>query len=153
MNEIVTLGSGAKLELQDAGLLLANRLRIAIMAEVEKIPLELELGGLDKIDGKTEIGLGDLSSKDLNTIKNLIFHLASCAAIEDAIWACLEGSTYADTRFDRTETFKQRETRGDYLEVCWEVIRYNVGPFFKNRKFASLLKKKPSASDQKSSTP
>lgn len=56
----------------------------------------------------------------------------SSPEIEKALWECFKRCTYnggnGDLRIDES-TFEPVEARADYMTVCMEVAKENVGPF------------------------
>lgn len=70
----------------------------------------------------------------------------SSRSIEAALWECMKKCTYnagaADMKITK-ETFEPENARQDYLTVCVEVAKANIGPFVKSlyAEYAVALKK------------
>ncbi len=94
-------------------------------------------------------------SKELNTLKiagaaqvDLFKHLfcvgVSSKEIEARLWECFKYVQYCDKRGELKidkDTFEPLSAREDYLTVCMEVTKANVGPFVKRlyAEFGPLL--------------
>jgi len=115
-NKVVNLPSGAKLEVQMAPFSVGVKLHKVIASELKSV----DAAGLDFSDGVP-----------LDTIKSAVFQLLASDAVEAAVFDCFKYSLYDDLKIDRS-TFEPEEARGDYLVAAWEVVSFNVGPFFKS---------------------
>lgn len=65
-----------------------------------------------------------------------VFKDALCAGfsspdVDRTLAECMKRCTYNTLKIDDT-TFEPVEARGDYILVCMEVVRENVGPFMKS---------------------
>lgn len=112
MREVV-LPSGNKLEVSPAPFKDAKRLFQAVGGDFLKINL----------------GEGDAELIDL--LKNAICIGVSSPAIEAALEPCLKRCIYKGVKIT-PDTWEPVEAREDYLDVCVEVARENVGPFTKS---------------------
>lgn len=131
MNEQITLKSGAMLELQMAPFADGMNLFKVIVNEVKQV--DVDLSGLD---------VAGLASKDLNSIKNLIFQLLGSDAVERCFFLCAARCLHNGQKITKA-TFEPAESRGDYLPTAWEVIKFNIAPFFSGLDLSSLTKSKP----------
>lgn len=122
MNETLTLESGAKLDLGMAPFATGMKLFKTVANELKLVNFEL---------GLEDMNLRRLADKDINTFKNAILQLAGSDALEAALFACMERCLYNGVKIDR-KTFEPEDARADYLPVAWEVMKYNLAPFFKN---------------------
>jgi len=131
MDTEITLKSGAMLELKAASFSAGMKLFKTIAAELKGV--DIELGGLD---------LKEVGAKDINSLKNVIFQLLASDAIEAAFFDCAKKSLHNGQSIVRM-TFEPETARGDYLPVVWEVVKFNIAPFFSGLDLSSLTKSKP----------
>jgi hypothetical protein len=136
METAITLKSGAILELKMAPFSSGMKLFKTIANELKGV--DVELGGLD---------LKEIGSKDINSLKNVIFQLLGSDAIEACFFDCAKHSLHEGQKISRL-TFEPENARGDYLPVAWEVIKFNIAPFFSGLDLSSLTKSKPKPSGQ-----
>lgn len=112
----VTLPSGAVLKIRTAPWAEAK----ALFKAISKMGRGTSLGGAADV--------GDF-------VKDLLFGGFSDPEVEKCLAICLSRCTYndgaADVKIDDT-TFENEKSRQDYVSVCMEVIRENVGPFAKS---------------------
>ena len=127
----ITLKSGAMLELKMAPFAKGTKLFKVIASELKGV--EIELGDLK---------MSDIGSKDINSLKNVFFQLIGSDALEAAFFDVAGHSLHDGQRITRT-TFEPEKTRGDYLPTAWEVIKFNVAPFFSGLDLSSLTKSSP----------
>lgn len=120
MNETITLASGASLELGMADFKVGLRLFQVICRELKLVDIDIDFSNLKQLAGK-----------DINTFKNAILQLAGSESVEKAVFDCMAKSLYNGQRIE-PKTFEPEDARGDFLPVAWEVIKYNLVPFFKN---------------------
>jgi hypothetical protein len=99
-----------------------------IASELKGVDVQLESLDFAKIAGK-----------DINSIKNAIFQLLSSDALEAVVFQCMERCLYDGQKITR-QTFEPEQARGDYLPIAWEVIRFNLSPFFSGLSFPSSPK-------------
>lgn len=118
MNETLTLKSGASLELQMAPFAVSMKLFKTIAAELKQVDINLDGLSLEAIKGT-----------NLNGIKNAVFQLLGSDQLELALGACMERCLYNGVKITKG-TFESPEARQDYLPVAWEVMKFNLAPFF-----------------------
>jgi hypothetical protein len=140
MNERVTLKSGIVLELQMASFSLSMRLLKTIVNEVKTV----DLGGFKF---GAEVKVEELLKADLpvDALKNVVCQLLGSDAVELAVRDCAKVCLY-DKQAIRQDTFEEENARQDYLPVAWEVIRFNLTPFFRGLGLKSSGDGKPSTS-------
>jgi len=109
----VTLPSGRKMEVAPAPFVEAKRLYQAIAGEMVRLSLNPD-------DDVT------------NLMKNVICLAVFSPNIEAALEPCLRRCTYQGTKIIPVDSFESIEGREDYLDVCFEVAKENVGPFTKS---------------------
>jgi hypothetical protein len=137
------LPSGATLQIQEAPFTDAKALQQAVLAEFRGIPI---------------------SSSDMeNVFKEFVCIGFSSAAIERALWKCLDRCLYvpvdgASPGVPETPTPKTLDPvdrRVDWVPMATEVARANIGPFMKSL-FALYLSaveaQKPQKSESKTTT-
>lgn len=121
MTKEVSLPSGAKLDIQAAPFVDAKALYQTILAEFRGFSFD--------------------STTDMAAVFKEIACIGfSSTAVEKCIWKCLERCLYTATDGPEagaqskitTGTFDPVERREDYIKVCIEVARENVGPFMKS---------------------
>lgn len=117
------LASGAELKIQLAPFADARALFQAVLEEAKAL----------KINSQDEI--------DVNLFKDVFCAGLSSKKIEACLSLCMKRVTYNDLKIDEN-TFEPELARGDYMEVCWEVLQENILPFVKNlyAKYAPTLK-------------
>lgn len=132
MNEIVILNSGSKLELGMAPFVVGMRLFKTVANELKVVDVQLNL---------EDMNLRKLADKDINTFKNAILQLVGSDALEASLFECMKRCLYNGEAIN-VKTFEPEDARADYLPVAWEVMKYNLAPFFRN---LNLSSDKPSA--------
>ena len=95
----------------------------------------------------TTLDLKQIAGSDINAIKNAIFQLLGSDSLELAFYDCAIKSTIDGQKITRA-TFEPENMRGDFLPVAWEVIKFNLLPFFANLDFKSLGSEPAKASAQ-----
>lgn len=146
--ETLTLKSGRVLCLDLAPFGIGNKLRKTVFAALRGVQIEA-----DKIDMNFDLAkpnLGAMDPKMLNTLKNVVCEMMSNDAVEACFFECAVrcriGSTQEVAKKITRETFDSAEMVGEYLPVAWEVVRFNLAPFFENLDLSSLTsgeEKKP----------
>ncbi len=126
MKETLALRSGRSLELGMAPFSVGMKLFKVIANELKLV--DVDLGSLD---------LSKIAGKDINTLKNAILQLLGSDALEAAVFACMEKCLLEGQRVTR-QTFEPEDMRGDFLPVAWEVIKFNLSPFFSSLGLSSL---------------
>jgi hypothetical protein len=124
MNQKKTLKSGVVLELQMSSFALAMRLLKTIVNEIKSV----DLGGFKF---GAEVKIEELMKADLpiDALKNVVCQLLGSDAVELAVRDCMKCCIYDKTAI-RGDTFEEENARQDYLPVAWEVIQFNLRPFF-----------------------
>lgn len=121
----IKLPSGALLKITPASFAEAKTLYQALLAELKSVRIDKEL---------------TTPENEAELIKDLFCAGFSSPLIEAALWPCFRRCTYnptpgkpgaADVRIDEA-TFEPVEAREDYVQVCVEVAKVNVGPFAKS---------------------
>ena len=120
--KVITLPSGAKLEVMPAPFKAAKALYQACASELKGL----------KLDPMAEI--------DANLYKDLFCAFLESKKIEDALGPCLARCTYKGVKIV-DDTFEEESAREDYLLACFEVTKANVFPFMKalSAQFADIL--------------
>ncbi len=121
----ITLKSGHTLVLGMASFSAGTKLFKTVANELKEA--EVDLSSLD---------LKELAGKDVNSIKNAVFQLLGSDALEAAVFECMTKSTLQGSKITR-DSFAPEDMRGDYLPVAWEVIKFNLAPFFSNLDLSS----------------
>jgi hypothetical protein len=118
MLDPIKLPSGAELKITVAQFGISKNLYQAILEEMKNL----------KIDAKTEI--------DANLFKDIFCVSLSSKKIERALEECMKKCLYKGMKID-ADTFEPVDAREDYLQVCLEIGKANVMPFF--RQASALL--------------
>lgn len=134
--ETKTLPSGSKLELGVAPFNVCKRLYKAIANELKLVDIEISSFDLKTIAGQ-----------DINAFKNVVMQLVGSDALEASFWECAERSLLNGQKIVPV-VFEDEKSRADYLPVLWEVVRFNLSPFFKGLDLSSLIGGKPRSSAQ-----
>ena len=112
----VSMPSGAVVKINAAPFVDSKNLYQALLRELKDV----------KIDTKMEVA---------ELYKELFCRGFSSPEIEQCLWKCLERCTYnskgADLRINK-DTFESIQAREDFMAVCIEVVKDNVGPFIKS---------------------
>lgn len=122
----VTLQSGKELAITPAPFADAKSLYQALLADLNAV----------KIDSKMDTS---------EFMKQLMCIGFSSPRIEACLWPCLARCTYQGLKIV-PETFEPVEARADYLNICLEVTRENVDPFWQALfaafvQFSSMIEK------------
>lgn len=128
MNETLTLKSGRSVELQMASFAVAMKLFKTIANELKQVDVQLGSFNLETIKGT-----------DVNAIKNAVFQLLGSDNVERAVRECMGRCLYQGNKIV-ADTFEPEDARQDYLPVAWEVVKYNLAPFFKGLDLSSMTK-------------
>jgi len=114
----VSLPSGAVLEMTLAPFLEGERLFSATAECLKSV----------KIDGLDTENL----SASFESLKNVLLACLTSKAMKDALLDCLKRCTYNGQRITSWDIFEDLNARMDYLNICWEVCKFNLAPFTKN---------------------
>jgi hypothetical protein len=134
MDGKITLKSGAMVELQDPGFDAADDLFAAVMAEIGKARLDLDLSAIDP-----DAEVSTLAGENFNSVKNLICQVAGSKPLRGPLFAAAARSLYNGLKIERA-TFEDINARSDFLPVAQEVMKFVLAPFFKNLDLKSLLR-------------
>jgi hypothetical protein len=105
----IEMPSGAKLKVWPAPFSDAKALYTAVLEEGKAI----------EIDRQKSVE---------NLLKTLLLTIGSSKKVDSALEKCLEKCLYNDLKFDKN-TFEPVEARADYIYVCLEAGKENLGPF------------------------
>lgn len=112
----VKLPSGAVLKIQAAPFMAAKALYQAILKELRTVTFNSEL-------------------ESMSVLKDVFCSGFSSLEIERCLGECLKRCTYnangTELKIDN-DTFEPVDARQDYMTVCIEVAKENVGPFVKS---------------------
>lgn len=128
MTDEMTLKSGNTVTLGMASFADGMRLFKVLVSELKLVDIDLT----------SLADVGALAGKDINSIKNVLLQVLGSEALEQAVFKCAERSLYNGQRITRT-SFEDEQARGDFFEVAWEVMRFNLSPFFKNLDWKSWI--------------
>ncbi|MDR3244661.1 MAG: hypothetical protein LBT79_07935 [Elusimicrobiota bacterium] len=123
-NDKVVLPSGAQLEMSLASFQEGEAL-FSSVAECLKST---------KIDMKQDVGNIE---ENINSLKDGLLSCLTSKKVKDCILVCLKRCIYNGQKISDWSFFDNINLRVDYLNVCWEVARFNLYPFTKNL-FAKL---------------
>ncbi len=143
MNESITLKSGRSLMLGIAPFAIGTKLFKTVLAELRTVNLEVQ-----KLDITADLNLSKMDPKMLNTVKDVICELASSDQVEAIVFDCFARCTLDGKKIDRS-TFEPEDARQDYLQAAWEVIKFNLAPFFRGLDLSSLTSARPTEPAQK----
>lgn len=76
-----------------------------------------------KLESSTEL--------DIGLLKDALCTALSSREVEAALEKCMARALYDGVKIT-ADTWENADARGDYLEVCFEVAKENIGPFMKN---------------------
>lgn len=133
MNESVPLKSGRTLVLGMASFSVSMKLFKTIANELKQVDAEFNIESVD---------LKKLGEKDINTFKTAILQLLGSDALEMAVFQCAEKCLLDGQKITR-QTFEPEDMRPDFFPVAWEVIKYNLTPFFTGLEFSSSIAPSP----------
>jgi len=102
---------------------------------------------LKQVDVKLEsLNLETLKGSDVNAIKNALFQLLGSDNVERAVADCMARCLYRGVKITPA-TFEPEDARPDYFPVAWEVVKFNLAPFFKNLDLSSMTSPAPATSN------
>lgn len=126
--QVLSLPSGARLELQHAPFSVSMKLLKTIARELAAVSLGLKID-LNLADPQAMISKLLREDLPLDLIKNAVCQLVASDAVEAVVAECLGRCLYNNVGIDK-KTFEPAGARGDYLPAAWEVIQFNLRPFF-----------------------
>lgn len=143
----VPLPSGAKLHLQMAPFKSGVRLMKAVAAELKVVGIDAELDPRAMLAKNPDV--------PIDLLKNVLCQALTSEPLEAAMWECAGRSSYVLADADKgvavtAKCFEDEEARGDYLLAAWEVIRFNLTPFFSGLRSQFLTGANPTTGSQKS---
>jgi len=139
MNETVTLKSGHVLTLQMASFDEANALKQTVASELMLVDVKLPESS----------DMAKLMASDASGLKNIFLMLIASKKIEAAIMGCAKRCLLDGVKVEKG-LFEEPHMRGDYMPMMWEVMKFNLLPFFAGFDFKSLMPPAPAASSPKS---
>lgn len=110
--------SGAKVVINPADFSAAMELKSAVMREISKSDVKVELSALT-------------NQKDLTDIVKLLATLDSSQSVETAVFKCLVRCTHNGEKITR-DTFENVEARQDYYDIVFNCMKENLSPFAKS---------------------
>lgn len=146
----VPLPSGATLVLKMAPFNDGVRLMKAVAAELRAVGIDAHLDPKKMLVANAEM--------PVDLVKNVVCQALTSDALETAMWACAGRSSYVakdpgdavnGVAMDK-RCFEPDQARCDYLLAAWEVIRFNLTPFFQGLPWKSLIGGAPTSASLKS---
>ena len=95
-----------------------------------------------------ELNLQKIDPKLINIMKDAFCEIASSETVEAAFFECAGRCLLNGQKITR-ETFEEPDAREDYLPIAWEVIKFNLAPFFRGLASQLSASAPPSESGQK----
>jgi hypothetical protein len=142
MSKKITLPSGRILEIQsDFGP--AKELFKVVARELLAVNIDI-----DKIDLQK---LNDVTTGELNILKNAVLALAGSDAVERCVQECMRTCLYKGDKIG-PQTWEDEQARKDWLPVTARVLWENLSPFFGGLDLKSLMQKLPIANDRGSAS-
>lgn len=141
--DTTTLKSGRELGLALAPFSVGSKLFKAVLAELRSINIDVT-----KLDMGMELNLRAIDPRLINIIKDAFCEIATSETVEVAFFECAGRCLLNGQKITR-ETFEAPDAREDYLPVAWEVIKYNLAPFFRGLASQLSASAPPTAPGQK----
>lgn len=135
MPETLTLKSGVELQLNIASLEEGHRLLRVVSNEMKQVQIDL-----DKLD--LTMDMSKLGGREINVFKNAACQLIGSDQVFAALKPCMARCLYAGQKA-QPDLFEDAKAREDFLAVAWEVIRFNLSPFFRGLNFRSSAQPDP----------
>lgn len=134
--ESVTLPSGAKLALKDPPFENSLALLEATAKELSIVTTGLKI---DINFAGDPMALAKMLAMDLpiDVLKNIVCQLVASKEWKRVLGECLNRCLY-NGQAASLEAFEPRNARQDYLLVLWEVMKFNLLPFFAGLSSKSL---------------
>lgn len=143
MNERLSLESGHELLLQMPPFAVSMKLLRTVVNELKSA----DLGDI-KLNGQLDMAKVMQMDLPINALKNAVFQLVGSTAVEQALGDCMKGCQYQGEKITK-DSFEGPDARQDYLPVAWEVMKFNLSPFFSGLTSKSSTDSPTPASDQK----
>lgn len=126
--ETYTCPSGAILELKDAPFETSMKLLKTVARELSTVATGMKI---DINFANDPSALAKLLAQDLpvDLLKNALCAVIASESIETVLGECMGRSLYAGRAADR-KAFESRNARQDWLPCAWEVMKFNLSPFF-----------------------
>ena len=134
MNKTITLASGKELEMTMQSFSIASSMFKVLSRELKEVNLK---GDVDVNFKKVFSPKHKIKDDEINLIKDIFLTVSSCNEFEQMIFECFKKCLYEKKKVVMSLFDEDEEARADYLEMAWEVGKFNLSPFFKN--LASLL--------------
>lgn len=128
MRTQTTLASGRTLVLNLVPFAVGMKLFKTIANELKSADIDL-----------ASLKMKDIADADVNGIKNAVLQLAGSDALQGVIFECFARSTIDGARIV-PDSFEALEHRADYFPAAWEVMKFNLTPFFAGIDWKSLTK-------------
>lgn len=138
-----TLKSGRTLVLNLAPFSVGSKLFKTVLGELRTINIDVA-----KLDMGMELNLQKIDPKLINIMKDAFCEIASSETVEAAFFECAGRCLLNGQKITR-ETFEEPDAREDYLPIAWEVIKFNLAPFFRGLASQLSASAPPSESGQK----
>jgi hypothetical protein len=132
----VTLPSGSKLGLQIASFSDAGLLRRVLARELKTVRVEISPDLLPAIvSGDRKLILAAFGANDVNFLWSIFLQVLGSEELELAVFECMKSCVLARAGTGPAvkilpETFRSEEAREDFLPCAWEVMKFNLRPFF-----------------------
>lgn len=145
--ETVTLPSGAVLTLKHAPLSEATQMLQVIALELMSVStgLKIQLSLGDPVAMLAQLAQEDLP---IDVLKNGLLLALSSKNIAGAVTTCM-GRCLLDGHAIQPRTFEEPKARGDYLPTAWEVMKFNLLPFFAGLQSKFSSRAVPASSSQR----
>lgn len=141
--DTTTLKSGRELSLTLAPFAVGSKLFKTVLGELRTINIDVT-----KLEMSMELDLRKIDPRMINILKDAFCEIASSETVEVSFFECAARCLIDGKKITR-ETFEAPDTREDYLPVAWEVIKYNLAPFFRGLASQLSTSAPPTATGQK----
>lgn len=119
---------GQELKITPSSLSDAFALQKALAKSLKETSSEVSIDGVESLENSVE--------KLLPMLLNGLMTVVISDDVESALFKCAEKALLGKEKINR-DFFEDLENRGYYFQIMFEIIKVNVGPFFKN--LSSLL--------------
>lgn len=145
--EKVALPSGASLELKDPPFESSMKLLTVVANEAKLLTTGLKV---DINFASDPQALARLLAQDLpiDLIKNAVCQLVASESVRAAMLECMGRCLY-NGQSATLASFEPRNARQDYLLAAWEVMKFNLLPFFAGLTSRSSTNEKPTGGAQR----
>lgn len=125
----VTLKSGRVLTLGIAPFAIGALLWRTVASELKGVEIDIKASQIKNLAALQEL--------DVGVLKNVVCQFLASEKLETVVFQCFERCTLDGRKITR-ETFESAEARADYLPSAWEVVRFNLSPFYAGIDLSSL---------------